>query len=269
MNLGKLTHLKRIFAHPSGRLVSVAFDHFINYGIGLPEGFRTIGPTLAKIVEGRPDAVTIHKGVAEAAWAPYAGQIPLIIQSTIARPDDSACEQIAEPEEAIRLGADALATAMFVRGSSEGAHIRAVAEAVRKASHFELPVIVHTYPREYSRDSGEVRISTRPEDVAWAVRCAVEAGADVVKTPYCGDVAAYRQIVEDCPVPLVAAGGPQTPTIEAALEMMSDVVAAGARGATVGRNVWGQAKVKEMILALKAVIHDGVGPKEALECYGL
>ncbi|NSW83158.1 MAG: aldolase [Syntrophothermus sp.] len=267
MNLGKLIRMRRIFTHPSGRFLSIAFDHFIGYGAGLPEGLRTIGPTLKRIVDGQPDAVTLHKGLARAAWEPYAGQIPLIIQSTIARPDDSACEQIAEPEEAVRLGADAFAVTMFVRGPSEAAHIRTVAQAVRQAAQFDLPVIVHAYSRDYS--SGEVRVSTLPEDIAWAVRCAVEAGADVVKTPYCGDVAAYRQIVEDCPVPLVAAGGPKTPTVEAALQMMSDVVAADARGATVGRNVWGQVKVKEMILALKAVIHDGARPAEALECYGL
>ena len=36
-----------------------------------------------------------------------------------------------------------------------------------------------------------------------------KCGVDVVKTPYCGEVQAHRQIVADCPVPLVAAGGPR------------------------------------------------------------
>jgi DhnA family fructose-bisphosphate aldolase class Ia len=69
MNIGKLVRMNRIFSHSSGRLCSVAVDHFIGYGHGLPDGLRQIGPTLAAIVAGRPDAVTMHKGIAASAEA--------------------------------------------------------------------------------------------------------------------------------------------------------------------------------------------------------
>ena len=36
MNTGKLVRMNRIFSHASGRLCSVAVDHFIGYGEGLP-----------------------------------------------------------------------------------------------------------------------------------------------------------------------------------------------------------------------------------------
>ena len=207
MNLGKTVRLNRLFAHPSGRLCSIAVDHFIGYGDGLPGGLRDIKTTLAAIVAARPDAVTMHKGIALSLWAEYAGSLPLIMQSSIARVDNSACEQVATPEDAVRLGADAFAVAIFVRGPSEGAHLRIVADCVREAARFEMPVICHIYPRLYK--DGSVKNSYVPEDIAWAVRCAVEVGADVVKTPYCGDVTAHAQIVRECPVPLVAAGGPR------------------------------------------------------------
>jgi len=109
MNLGKLVRMNRIFSHPSGRLCSVAVDHFIGYGHGLPEGLRQIQSTLASIVAAQPDAVTMHKGIAASAWRPHAGRMAMILQSTTARPDDSAREQIATPEEAVRLGADGFA----------------------------------------------------------------------------------------------------------------------------------------------------------------
>src|SRR4030042_6408464 len=99
MNVGKRVRMNRIFSHPSGRLCSVAVDHFIGYGAGLPDGLRHIQATLAAIVAGRPDAVTMHKGVAASAWAVHAGRVPLIMQSTIARPDDPGCAQIATPQE--------------------------------------------------------------------------------------------------------------------------------------------------------------------------
>jgi class I fructose-bisphosphate aldolase len=95
MNIGKRIRFNRIFAHPSGRLCSVAVDHFIAYGQNLPPGLRHIQATLAEVVSARPDAVTMHKGILASAWAPYAGTVPAILQSTTARPDDTACEQIA------------------------------------------------------------------------------------------------------------------------------------------------------------------------------
>jgi class I fructose-bisphosphate aldolase len=252
MNIGKRTRLNRLFAHPSGNLCSVAVDHFIGYSLGLPMGLREIQKTLAEVAAARPDAVTMHKGIALSAWTPYAGKIPLILQSVIARPDDSACEAIAVPEDAVRLGADAFAVAIFVRGASEGAQIRRLADQVRQAENFEMPVICHTYPRDFS---GTPRVSFKPEDIAWAVRCALEAGADVIKTPYCGDVASYRQIVNDCPVPVVAAGGPQAETLEAALKMIGEVMESGARGATIGRNVWGFENIPYAVKAFKKIIH--------------
>ena len=108
MNTGKLVRMNRLFSHASGRLCSVAVDHFIGYGTGLPDGLRHIGATLAAVAAAQPDAVTMHKGIASSAWQPYAGRIPLILQSTAARPDDTAREQLAEPLDAVRLGADGL-----------------------------------------------------------------------------------------------------------------------------------------------------------------
>ena len=265
MNTGKLIRLNRLFSDPSGRLCSVAVDHFIGYAGGLPDGLREIEPTLAAIVAARPDAVTMHKGIAASAWGPHAGRVPMILQSTIARPDDSACEQIATPEDAVRLGADAFAVAAFVRGPTEGVHLRTVADCVRQAARFEIPVVCHVYPR----NPDNTTISFEPDDIAWAVRCALEVGVDVIKTPYCGDVEAQRQIVSGCPLPLVAAGGPRAESLESALAMMGQIVRSGTRGATIGRNVWGFDEITAAVEAFKAVIHDGKTAAEALASAGL
>lgn len=266
MNLGKRIRLNRLFAHPSGRLCSVAVDHLMGYDHEMPAGLRRIKSTLKAVVEARPDAVTMHKGIAASLWAPYAGQVPLIIQSSLIRLDDSIFEHAATPEDAVRLGADAFAVAAYVRGATEARHLRVVADFVRQAAHFELPVICHIYPRQMI---GTPKISFAPEDIAWAVRCAAEMGADIVKTPYCGDAEAWAEIVAECPVPLVAAGGPKAETLEAALAMMAIVVQCGARGATIGRNIWGFERIGAAVTAFKAVIHDGKTAEQALAAAGL
>ncbi|MHB1037641.1 MAG: class I fructose-bisphosphate aldolase [Pirellulales bacterium] len=265
MNTGKLIRLNRIFSHPSGHLCSIAVDHFIGYPEGLPEGLRRIRPTLAAIVEARPDAVTMHKGIAASAWQPHAGRIAMILQTSAMRPDDTAREMVATPEDAVRLGADGFAIAAFVRGATEASYLRMVADCVREAARFEMPVICHIYPR----DPRTGKIVFAPEEIAWAVRCALEVGADVIKTPYCGEVAAYGQIVADCPVPVVAAGGPKAATFQAALEMIAEVMESGALGATIGRNVWGFDHITAAVRAFKGVIHEEKSPVEAMRAAGL
>jgi len=223
--------------------------------------------TLAAVVAGQPDAVTMHKGVAATMWAPYAGRVPLIIQAIIGRADDKAYELVVTAEEAIRLGADAIAVAAFVHGKTEGYQLRVVADLVRDAARFELPVMLHIYPR----NPQTLEIIYTPEDIAWALHCGVELGVDVIKVPYCGDVQAHAEIVSESPVPVVAAGGPRTDTLEAALQMMAEVVASGARGATIGRNIWGfdNQSITAAVHAFKAVIHDGKNAREALQIAGL
>ena len=126
-------------------------------------------------------------------------------------------------------------------------------------------MICHIYPR----DPATGTIVFHPEDIAWAVRCAVEVGVDIVKTPYCGDVPAFAQIVADSPVPVVAAGGPQSDSLQAALQMIADVIASGVRGATIGRNIWGFSNITAAVRAFQAVIHDGQTPQAAMKAAGL
>jgi fructose-bisphosphate aldolase, class I len=260
MSLGKKVRLGRLFSHPSGRLCSVAIDHFMGYNLGLVPGLRHLRETLAALMEGQPDAVTMHKGTAAALWEPYAGKTPLILQSSLLRPDDSANEILMTVEEAVRLGADALAVVVYVRHDSEAVYLRNLATQVRESARLELPVICHVYPRNEHKE-----IIYTPEDIAWGVHCVAELGADVVKSPYCGDLEAHTQIANDCPVPLVAAGGPKTATTEAALQMMHDVITSGAVGATIGRNIWGNPDITGMLRAYQAVVHDRVDVQDAMK----
>lgn len=253
MGLGKQIRLNRIFGHPSGRLCSVAVDHLVSYQSGLPEGLRNVPETIATLVKGRPDAITMYKGMAQSAWPPYAGMIPLIITSIAFTVDDAIMHQMARPHECVRLGADAISAAIALRSPREGDYLRMLSGIVEEAAEFDLPVIAHIYPRDFS---GAPKIVHDPENVLWAVRCGVELGADVIKVPYTGDVASFREIVATSPVPVVAAGGPKANALNEALGLMDGAIEAGARGATIGRNIWGAPDPLHALEAFKRVIHD-------------
>jgi class I fructose-bisphosphate aldolase len=265
MDLAKKIRLNRIFAHPSGRLCSVAVDHFIGYQQGLPEGLVNVPQTIARLVEGKPDAITMLKGMAKSVWEPFAGRVPLIIQSVCFTADDSVIENVARPEEVLRLGADAIAVSIGVRGPNEGRFLRLLAQMVEEADRIGLPVMAHIYPRDFAAGA---KIVFDPENIQWAVRCGSECGADVIKVPFTGDVASYRNIVSACPVPLVAAGGPRCESLRDALIMATKVVASGARGATIGRNIWGTPDPTRALIAFRGVIHDGMSPGTALKRAG-
>ena len=139
MDLAKQIRLNRIFAHPSKRLCSVAIDYFIGSQTGLPQGLINVPAALEKIVQGAPDAVTMLKGIAKSAWPRYAGRVPLIIQAVTFTTDDSVIEHLARPEEVLRLGADAMAVSLGVRGPKEGKFLKILADMVEEADRIGLP----------------------------------------------------------------------------------------------------------------------------------
>ena len=100
------------------------------------------------------------------------------------------------------------------------------------------------------------------------MRIGFETGVDVIKVGYTGDFDSFRETVATCPVPVVIAGGPRTDDLLGALTQTSDALRAGAKGAVVGRNLWGHGDTTKAARAFKFVIHDGMAPRDALTAAG-
>lgn len=260
MGLGTTIRLARLFSHSSGSLFGAAIDHFVGYGDVRAGGLADLRGGLSKIFAAGPDSVTMLPGTAKHLWPQYAGRAALIVQGGCFTPDDRIHELIATPEDAVRLGADALAVAIPVRQDTEGLYLRWLTDSVRAAASLEIPVVAHIYPR-----TAEKKIIFNPEEIAWAVRCGIETGVDVIKVGYPGDEAAFAQIIAGCPTPVVMAGGPKTATFADALQQIVEGQRAGARGAVVGRNMWGANDITAAALAYKAVIQEGRSAESAAE----
>jgi putative autoinducer-2 (AI-2) aldolase len=89
-------------------------------------------------------------------------------------------------------------------------------------------------------------------------------GARFVKTYYCDG---FEKVVEGCPVPVLIAGGPRMDTELDALRTAHEAIQAGAVGVVMGRNIWQNEHALAMIRAVRAVVHEGATPDEALELY--
>jgi putative autoinducer-2 (AI-2) aldolase len=97
-----------------------------------------------------------------------------------------------------------------------------------------------------------------------ACRIIAELGAQYVKTYYVEQD--FETVTASCPVPIVMAGGKKLPELDA-LSMAYNAVQQGAAGVDMGRNIFQSDAPKAMIAAVRAVVHENMKPKEALELF--
>jgi DhnA family fructose-bisphosphate aldolase class Ia len=205
----------------------------------------------------------LMKGTAERCFLSYAGRIALILKcSTLSLFHPEQDVWVSRVEDALRLGADAIAMALTVGSPQQPLLLSNLAALVREAERVGMPVIVHSYP------NGEL---VPPDErysmaqVGYATRLAMELGVDIIKTFYTGSTETFAQVVEmAAPALVVAAGGPRLETDTDVLRMAHDVVQARAAGITFGRNIWQSGNTRGMIRALRHIIHNNGSVNEAM-----
>lgn len=262
--LGKDVRLNRLLNKKSGHLLAIALDHAIAWGV--IEGIEKIQETLDTVAASEPDAITIQKGIAEKCMRKWAGRQPFILKCSSFSPFYPSYDgYTAAVEEAVRLGADAVALGVTVGGREQPELLKNLAIFTEKASSYGLPVVTHIYPKGDFIPSNE-RYTYK--HVAYAARVAAELGVDIVKTYYTGDSESYRMVIEACPAYVVVSGGPKLDNLADVFMMTREAMDSGAAGITYGRNVWQRSDAGLVIKALKAIIHDDRSVNDALKLVG-
>ncbi len=259
--LGKEIRIHRMKNPASDRIFTVAVDHAPSYGV--LDGIENIQGVVDKVASAGPDAMVMMKGVAERCFGPYAGRVALIMKcSTLSPYHPQHDVWVSSVEDAVCLGADAIAMALTVGCPQQAQLVSNLGALVRKAERVGMPVIVHSYPNGDMIPPDEVYTVKR---VGYASRLVMELGVDIVKTFYTGSAESFSQVVEmAAPALVVVAGGPRLETDTDVLRMAYDVVQAGAAGITFGRNIWQSADPTAIIRALKHILHEGGSVDEAL-----
>jgi fructose-bisphosphate aldolase, class I len=259
--LGKEIRLQRLKNPASGRILTVAIDHAPSYGV--LQGLQDIQRIVARVAAAGPDALLLMKGTAARCFGPYAGRVALILKSSTLSPYHPQHDVWISPvEDAVRLGADAIAMALTVGSPHQADLLVNLGALVREAEWAGMPVIVHAYPNGEQVPRDEVYTAAR---VGYASRLVMELGVDIVKTFYTGSAESFAQVVEMvAPALVVAAGGARLESDADVLEMAHNVVRAGAAGITFGRNIWQSAEPVALIGALKRILHENGSVSEAL-----
>ena len=249
---------------PDDKAMILAYDQGFEHGprefLEHPEGgnFEYI---LGIAKEGRFTGLVVHAGLAEK----YAGEIadsrvPLILKlngrSELFTEEDPFSPQLYSVEDAITLGAVAVGYTVYSGSKYEDEMHREFSKIVREAHSKGIMAIGWMYPRGkaiFDRKSASKTlkmaldeqeqtnqaIDETPSIVAYGARIGMELGADMVKVKYTGSVDSFRWVVQSAyPTRVVMSGGPMTRTDEKFLSRVKDVLAAGAAGIAVGRNIW-------------------------------
>jgi len=156
-----------------------------------------------------------------------------------------------KPKDAVALGASALAAFLLVGyddDEDEARNLETIAMLARESEEFGLPLVVECIP------IGERITEINYLDCAkLATRMAVEAGADIVATPYTGSEASFREIVDASKTPVLTLDR----RIDAGrfLSAVEDSLKAGSAGAVAGRSVQRAVDPLAQLTALHELVH--------------
>ncbi|HTY91944.1 MAG TPA: 2-amino-3,7-dideoxy-D-threo-hept-6-ulosonate synthase [Methanocella sp.] len=261
MNVGKSIRLEKIFDRRTKKTVMVPVDHGIT--LGPVKGLVNIREVMRCATEGGANALIMHKGIVKDCYVNCPKTSGLIIHlsaSTSLSVDPDHKILITTPDEALRLGADAVSVHVNIGSEKEDVMLKDAGAVSRECEALGLPMLAMMYPR-----GKNIHNQYDPELIAHVCRVGSEMGADVVKTNYTGDPDTFRQVIKGCSVPVIAAGGMKTSTDLELLERISGAMEAGSAGVAIGRNVFMHETPTLMVRRISAIVHDAVSPKEAME----
>ena len=234
---GMKNRMSRIFNPKTGRTVMLAFDH--GYFQGPATGLERIDLNILPL----PPSIT--KPVALRCSG---GQSILteISNETVA----------VDIEDAMRLGACAMAAQVYIGAEYEHNSIANVIKLIDTGMRYGIPTLAVTgVGKDMARDARYFGLASR---------IAAELGAQYVKTYYTDT--GFERVVAGCPVPIVIAGGKKLPELEA-LKMAYKAVDQGAAGVDMGRNIFQADAPVAMIKAVAKVVHELERPEKALQFY--
>lgn len=256
---GKGIRLERIMDRRTGNAVIVPMDHGIS--VGPVDGLIDMKRTVQDIVDGGATSVLMHKGSIAYGHRQSGRDVGLIMHlsaSTDLAPTKNHKVLVANVDEALRYGADAVSIHINFGSEDEPAMLEAAGEVSRRCGEWGMPLIVMAYPR-----GPLIRDPFDPDAIAHCARAAAELGADIVKCSYTGDVDSFRKVTRGALAPVVIAGGPKMNTDLDVLNMVKDSIEAGGHGVSIGRNVFQSRNVKGMMKAISSIVLEGCSVEEA------
>ena len=180
---GKRTRLRRLF--PAGSALLLRIDQGLEEGPGAlldaPETMD-LAAVIGLAEQGGFTGLIAQIGVAEHYSGQFAGRLPLILKlngKTTIPPDDEALAPLnASTEDAVRLGADAVAYSLYAGSPAQYEDFTQFSRVRQDCARYGIPLLALAEPR-----GAAVERKGGPEGLyalEYAARIAAELGADMV-----------------------------------------------------------------------------------------
>jgi class I fructose-bisphosphate aldolase len=149
--IGKKLRLNRILDKKTGRTVIIALDHGVEHGPSdFPEKVLDPKVIVKAAAEGGAKGIMMHKGVARYTAEEWMGKIPLILKitgRTSLSPEERAMQApVASVEDAVNLGADAVALTIYVGSTNEAKMLKNFGKVEARCRQLGMPILALMYP---------------------------------------------------------------------------------------------------------------------------
>jgi DhnA family fructose-bisphosphate aldolase class Ia len=245
--IGKSRRLGRLLVGEQKRCVLIPLDH--GGWLGPVKGLDRPQAIVEAVVKGGANALLISPGFYKAVAPVVPPSVGIVLRVSVTAGLSAEGTQetpIASLETALRMDADAIAVSVFFGRAGDIEIYRWLAQLADASQSYDMPVVAEMMPPSDNFYD--------PKAIAHAARIGMELGADIVKTNYCGDIAAFKQVVTAAPVPLIVAGGPSEGGQDTTLSVARDAIKAGAAGVAFGRRVWQADDPEGVTRQLKEVV---------------
>lgn len=263
MSIGKELRMNHLFNPQSGRMVLITMDHGVC--VSPMKEISRPAEMVEKFVEGGAEAILVTPGIARRVYPKLLGSGTSLIMrmdgtATSIGPDLTNDALICTTSGALRMGADGVASLGVIGVERETELSHKIAMLADECDELGMPLVVEMVPAEklaYMYDTTSHRQwPSQTEVVKYGARVSVELGADIVKGFYTGDKESFREVLDYCPAPYLVLSGPAAGDPEIFLGFVRDAIDCGAKGVSVGRNVWTHPRPERMVRALCRIVHE-------------
>ncbi|OHD28962.1 MAG: fructose-bisphosphate aldolase [Spirochaetes bacterium GWD1_27_9] len=264
MMIGKQIRLERLISRDTGTTVIVPMDHGVT--VGPIPGLVNMKETIKNIVDGDVNAVILHKGIITTGHRGQGKDVGLFVHlsgSTVLSPDPNHKVLVCTVEEAIKLGADGISIHVNLGAEDDTKMLQDFGMIGKLCSDWGMPLLAMMYTR-----GKKIQNEYDVEAVKLAARVANELGADMVKVSFTGDVESFSKVVEGCSIPVLIAGGEKAKSTKDVLENVKMAMQAGARGVSIGRNVFQHSNPTNFCRGISQLVHKNVSVEDALKITG-
>ena len=263
--VGKEIRLKRVVDDDNGTSLICALDHGMTSPVFL-KPLAEIQVRAREAIAGGANVLMLSRGMAKlvAAELRKTTAVAYMLSASANPAGNSSIAAVAQVEEALRAGADAVVLYVALGGADERAMIERLAAVGEAAERLGVPFIAEAeWPSAYSSLDDVSELGT--DYLLRSVRLCAELGADVIKTNWPGSEEEFAQLVEAATgLPVVLAGGSRISDQEL-LTRQEAAMRAGGIGCSVGRNIFMHERPEAITRALRRVIVDRWPAAQALE----